>query len=622
MLRSSQSAYFLIVVLAIASLGPLLYMHQGWLLQSRNFAEIILHLSLIREESAEAHLWAEELITGDTTEDVDEVEQHFVVARKEAARFEEDLALKISQIEQNVIDGHTILEHARILKEDLLLLELKANSRLADRAVSAAGSESDISFDAIYHRALDRTRMLEKNIRNEQAIVTAQNLQKHWITLFLWASTLVGTAIFLVFLRSRQVRAEDAKKQLESRFQEAQKLESLGVLAGGIAHDFNNLLQAISGNTSLLLYEETLPAGVRVQVEEIEAGAQKASDLTSQMLAYSGKGRLSSTVIPFDDLVAEIGSLVRLSTPKTVRVEYELGGGSACVSCNLTQLQQVVMNLVINAAEASVESCNTVTVRTCFSEFLAEDLASGFVGDEVLEAGSYIVFEVEDQGSGMSEETLKRCFEPFFSTKFTGRGLGLAAVLGIVRGHEGGLRVNSHLGLGTNFQVLFPVSKDKPTSLIEKPQLDRNDGAGRRVMVVDDDEMVLKILCRMLVRTGYEVYPFTESVDALDQLKNGCSKCKSGKCDKDLCLGQKSTYREFHAVVLDMEMPGRTGLEVGKEIRSRWPGLPLVLSSGYGHEVIQDGGPFDAFIQKPYNLSMLMETIGSVALPAESPSQL
>jgi CheY-like chemotaxis protein len=141
-------------------------------------------------------------------------------------------------------------------------------------------------------------------------------------------------------------------------------------------------------------------------------------------------------------------------------------------------------------------------------------------------------------------------------------------------------------------------------------------------MVVDDDEMVLKILCRMLKRTGYEVYSFTESAVALDWLENGCPDCKSGDCDRENHFGENYSNMEFHGVILDMEMPGRTGLEVGKEIRSRWAELPLILSSGYGREVIQDDGPFDAFIQKPYSLSMLMETVGSTALPNESASPL
>ncbi|MEE2889485.1 MAG: ATP-binding protein [Planctomycetota bacterium] len=614
MFRSLQSIYFLVIILAIGSLGPLLYLHQSWLIQSRNYAEITSHLSMIREEAAEAHLWAEELITGDTTEDVAEVAEHFGVASEEAARFESELATKIPNLMESVVEGHTISDHARTLKQDLVDLELKANSRLADRAISGAGSESDISFDAIYHRALNRTRILEQTIRNQQTREVGENLRDHWYMLLMWASTLCGTLLFLFFLRKRQHIAEEEKKKLEGRFQEAQKLESLGVLAGGIAHDFNNLLQSVSGNTSLLLHDEALPAEIKDQVLEIEAGARKASDLTSQMLAYSGKGRLTETVVLFDKMVEEIASLVRLSTPKMVDVKYHLDASSACIRCNLTQIQQVVMNLVINATEASAEDPKPVWVRTEVRSYTASELLDCGVGLDEPEAGDYIVFKVEDQGSGMTQDTLDHCFEPFFSTKFTGRGLGLAAVLGIVRGHEGVLKVDSNLGVGTTFQVLFPLSKEEPEINTSQDLADVIEGGGRRVLVVDDDDMVRSILIKMLVRCGYSVDSAVDGLQGIQCLESCCEECQAEYCSAESCREAIVSGHLYHAVVLDMEMPGRTGLEIGREIRSRWQGLPLILSSGYGREAIQGDTPFDAFLQKPYSLKKLAKTIGETAV--------
>ena len=616
MLRSFQSLYFLLVILALGSLGPLLYLHQAWLEESRSFAEVTAHLSMIREETAEAHLWAEELITGDTTEDVAEVTRHFVVARDETAKFASDLVAKIPELQNQFVEGHSITEHARLLKEDLVVLELKANSRLADRAVSGAGSASDISFDAIYRRALDRTRMLEQNIRHEQSLVVQEHLRDHRITLIVWAGTLLGTLLFMLFIRSRQRKAEAETRMLEARFQEAQKLESLGVLAGGIAHDFNNLLQSVSGNTSLLLHDETLPDEIRDQVQEIESGAQKASELTSQMLSYAGKGRLSESVLPFDQIVDEIRSLVRLSTSKTVLVEYDLNTPGSCIRCNQTQIQQVVMNLVINAAEASVDDPHPVQVSTYVQEFSTADLMSYSIGLDEREPGEYIVFEVKDQGSGMDPETLRRCFEPFFSTKFTGRGLGLAAVLGIVRAHQGVLKVASSVGQGSIFQVLIPVCEEQPEISKDDEGLGEIDGAGRRVLVVDDDEMVCSILKRMLGRLGYAVESASDGLEGIQRLEKCCVQCEADFCSVDGCRQAIKDGYLYHAVVLDMEMPGRTGLDVGEEIRSRWAGLPLILSSGYGSEVIREESPFDSFLQKPYSLKKLAQTIAETAVPS------
>ncbi len=584
-------------------------------MQSRNFAEVVNYLSVIREESAEAHLWAEELITGDTGEDIEEIRHHFVAAQEAADRFEEELPIKVPEIQFYKIDEVAIIDHATSLKSDLGILEEKANDRLKNRSTSGAGTASDISFDEVYHRALDKTRNMEKVLRTEQAEVAQQNLRKHWSTLVVWAVTLSGTLLFVALIRSRQRKAEESTQRLEARFQEAQKLESLGVLAGGIAHDFNNLLQSVTGHTSLLLHDDGLPERFRDQVTEIDSGARKASDLTSQMLAYSGKGRLTETVLLFDSMVEEIASLVRLSTPKTVEVKYDLAANDACFRCNQTQIQQVVMNLVINAAEASADDPKPVWVKTSVRTYTTSELLECSVGLDEPQAGDYIVFRVEDQGCGMDQETLDHCFEPFFSTKFTGRGLGLAAVLGIVRGHEGVLEIDTEPGKGTAFQVLFPLSDEKPDEVPGENKITEVEGAGRRVLVVDDDDMVRSILIKMLDRCGYQVDSASDGLEGIQCLESCCEDCRAGVCDASTCHEAINSGHLYHAVVLDMEMPGRTGLEVGREIRKRWKGLPLILSSGYGREVIQGDTPFDAFLQKPYTLRKLARTLGEAAVP-------
>ena len=594
---SGQSFTFFLLLLAIGSLGPLLFLHQEWLIQGQDYSQISSRLSVVRESVAEAHLWAEELITGDATQNVSEVDERFSQAHTAAKIFKDELPSKGAGISSNVVDGMTISEHAIELQVDLVALEDAATARLAARSISHAGSESDISFDSIYKRVLDRTHLLESNlmIRNQELV--GKNLRDHYITLLVWAGTLAGTSVVLIVLRIRQRREEADKKALEERFQEAQKLESLGVLAGGIAHDFNNLLQAISGNASLLLDESSLTESVRSQVIEIAGGATKASELTSQMLAYAGKGRMNEFVVKFDQLVSEIGALVRLSTPKTVEVNYSLEADSACIRCNETQVQQVVMNLVINAAEATLDNPKPVSVRTSLQNFTTDQLVDCVATTTEFEEGEYLVFEVEDHGTGMSGETLARCFEPFYSTKFSGRGLGLAAVHGIVRSHGGILMVTSELGVGTTFKALFPRCYDAPDQFEVEETDQQIEGYGRRALVIDDDEMVRKILVRMLIRLGYEVFSAEDGDTGIEAI--------------ELSGGN------FHVVIIDMEMPGRNGLEVGKVIRSTWEHLPLVLSSGYGREMIKSDGPFQAFIQKPYTLTSMAKTVSAVALPPE-----
>ncbi len=597
MFRSGQLFSFLVVVVAIASLGPLLYLHQLWLIEGANYSQLITRLSTVREGVAEAHLWAEELITGDTTQDIAEVRERFSDAHRAAAEFLEFLPEKGGGVISTVVDGTAIKEHAEILAHEIVSLEEAADARLAARAASFAGSESDISFDSIYKRVLDKTRLIESTVSDHQQLATERNLRNHRLTLLIWAATLAGTALTLLLLRHRQQTMEDDKRLMESRFQEAQKLESLGVLAGGIAHDFNNLLQAISGNASLLLHDKELPEPIRDQVLEIDGGAQKASELTSQMLAYAGKGRLNEVVVLFDSMVEEIASLVRLSVPKTVPVLYDMKASGACIRCNETQLQQVVMNLVINAAEASDDDPQPVEVSTYFGTFESPDLTDSVATTEKFEPGEYVVFEVRDHGTGMSDETLEHCFEPFYSTKFTGRGLGLAAVHGIVRAHKGLLKVKTELGKGTHFQVFLPRSFEDPDVQEVVSSVPTYSGIGRKALVIDDDPMVRKIMVRMLERIGYEVEAEESGADGIECLRESAGR--------------------FHVVIVDMEMPGQNGLEVGKIIRERWSYLPLVLSSGYSKDLIQDGGPFSSFIQKPYTLTSMARVVNSVALEVD-----
>ena len=250
-------------------------------------------------------------------------------------------------------------------------------------------------------------------------------------------------------------RAEEERRKLDLRLRESQKIESLAVLAGGIAHDFNNLLTAVMGNASIALMELSPESPVREIVEEIETAARRAADLTGQMLAYSGKVHFFVEPLNLPRMVEEMGLLLEALISRQSVLEYHFSPDTPVIEGDAGQIRQVMMNLIINASESGD---GVISIST--GKFFADRgyLSGAYLSDDLAE-GDYAFLEVADTGSGMDQETLSHIFEPFFSTKFTGRGLGLAAVLGIVRGHRGAIKVSSEVGCGTSFKVLFPVSR-------------------------------------------------------------------------------------------------------------------------------------------------------------------
>jgi PAS domain S-box-containing protein len=253
------------------------------------------------------------------------------------------------------------------------------------------------------------------------------------------------------------LRAEEEERELEERMQQAQRLEGLGVMAGGIAHDFNNLLTPILGDASLVLMDLPPDSPLRPRLQKIQKAARRAAALTNQMLAYAGKGPLVVEQLDLSALVREMAQLLETSVARKAELVYELDGNLAPLEGDAAQLSQVVMNLLTNAAEAVGESGGRIAVRT--GAFQARPQARGrsWLGENLPE-GPAVYIEVEDNGCGMDEETLGRIFDPFFTTKFTGRGLGLAAALGIVRGHRGAIELESAPAKGTRFRVMFPTS--------------------------------------------------------------------------------------------------------------------------------------------------------------------
>ncbi len=386
----------------------------------------------------------------------------------------------------------------------------------------------------------------------------------------------------------KQTQAETAK--LQDKLRQKQKLESLGVLAGGVAHDFNNLLTGIMGNTSLALDLLASDNLARPQLEDVLMASERAAALTKQLLAYSGKGRFVIKPLNLSQLMQETQSLVKASVPRTVQLQMHLRQDLPYVEADPTQMQQLMMNLVINAAEAIGEKPGIVQVTTGTQTLEEQDIIAGFLNDE-LKPGQYVYVEVQDNGCGMSEQTKAQIFDPFFTTKFTGRGLGLAAALGIIRGHKGTLKVYSELGLGSTFKVYLPAWQGEKKET-QKSTLSKNLHGSGTVLVVDDEDVVRNTTASTLRRYGYHVLLAHNGLEGIEMLTQADS--------------------EISLVLLDLTMPVMSGEEALRHFRRIRPYIPIILTSGFNEsEAVQRlaGDDFSGFLQKPYTSLQLAEIV-------------
>jgi PAS domain S-box-containing protein len=387
------------------------------------------------------------------------------------------------------------------------------------------------------------------------------------------------------------------RRLVEEQLREAQKLESLGVLAGGIAHDFNNLLTGILGNASLGLDLAPLNSPVRPLLQRLVKASERAADLTRQLLAYAGKGRFVLTAIDLSRAVQDISSLIRASFPHHVRLELELSPTLPAVEADPAQIQQIIMNLLLNAAEAIPDDRQgVVAVRTKELYATEEDLR-GMLSGMRASPGRFAVLEVEDNGLGMGPDTQSRIFEPFFTTKFTGRGLGLPAVLGIAGSYKGALSVRSEPGKGSRFRVLLPAQVPALDAPAETPE-EELKGSGT-ILVVDDEPMVLTLARTVLERFGYNVLAATRGEEALNILRRA--------------------PEDISAVILDITMPGMDGEEAFRGLKSIRSDVPVILSSGHSESDAMgrfSGEGLAGYLQKPYTAAQLAEKLRS-ALPAK-----
>jgi len=410
-------------------------------------------------------------------------------------------------------------------------------------------------------------------------------------------------SVFPVEVSSRLVEIQDRRmvqsiirdiserKASEEALRQTQKLESLGVLAGGIAHDFNNLLTALLGNLNLAQKELEKEHRAHGFLDNAEKTILKASDLTRQMLAYSGRGSFVVKPNSLNRIIQEMAELLKVSISKKVDLVLELSPDGPRIISDAAQIQQVVMNLVTNAADAIGEGVGAIVIRSAAESIGAHQVPSAQPG-QFLPAGDYVRLEVQDDGCGMPPEVLDRIFDPFFTTKMTGRGLGLSAMLGILRAHQAGIRIQSQPGMGTRFSLFFPAAEAGEEASAESP--DPAVGTkGARILLVDDEPMIRETAGMVLSGLGMDVTLGSDGEEALELFREG----------------------DFDLVALDLTMPRMDGREAFRAIRQLRPGVPIIVCSGFSEqEALLDaaGRPPTAFLPKPYSIRALEKVIAEV----------
>ncbi len=466
--------------------------------------------------------------------------------------------------------------------------------------------------DFIHEEDLEIVRAeLEEVYRNTNSgIPTEMRLRKadgSWVYLEAIGKNLLDfSGINGVVVTARDItdrkKAEKERIDMERRFQHAQKLESLGVMAGGIAHDFNNLLMAILGNLDLALFDLPSSSRSRRFIDQARSAAHRAADLTNQMLAYSGKGTFDIKSFDLSEFVEEMARLLEASISKTVTLSLQMDRSLPRMMADPGQIQQIIMNLIVNASEAIGEKAGVVTIATglmdCSEACLEQSRLKEKPGP-----GKYIYIEVKDTGCGMDEGTRERLFDPFFSTKFTGRGLGMSAVLGIVKGHKGAIMVESEPGMGTAIRVLFPVPDAGPADTVEGLSPARSAAevteqpASGTVLVVDDEEMVLELCKTMIELMGYSVLTASDGKEALAVFREHSD--------------------EIACVILDLTMPRMDGITAFQAMKGAKSDARVIISSGYSVDEVAtrfQGSKPSGFIKKPFELKVLQKEIERVIM--------
>lgn len=388
------------------------------------------------------------------------------------------------------------------------------------------------------------------------------------------SSSVSDGVVFTAMDITDRKRAEQEKMEMQRQLFHSQKLESLGILSGGIAHDFNNLLTVVIGNLELALYEIQYDSEPRTLIENALKASKKAADLSTQMLAYSGRGFFEISDVNINSVIEQNSEILRSAIPKTINLELDLNGSTPMVKADSAQIQQIVMNLLTNAAEALHGKAGTIRLTTgaryCDSKVLSKNLLPYKPQPQKM-----VFIRVSDDGCGMDSATIERMFDPFFTTKFTGRGLGMSVVHGIVRGHEGAITVESQVDHGTTITVYLPISSEASDGLASEELSDFSESINSNfdghlkysALVVDDEPEVNELMTRILRRLGFD------SISAYD--------------GKQALRTFSENPNSFNLIIVDLTMPEMDGIETLKKLRNIKPSTKVILCSGYDENEIK-----------------------------------
>jgi PAS domain S-box-containing protein len=426
---------------------------------------------------------------------------------------------------------------------------------------------------------LNEYTALRKDGSNFPAMVHSATIVREGKTL--------GIRGFIIDITDRK-KAEEERRRLETQFHQAQKLETIGTLAGGIAHDFNNLMTTILGNTSLILYDIDDTHPHYEPLNNIERQIKRGAELTTQLLGYARKGKYYVKPVNLNQIVEENAAAFG-RTRKEITIQCELADDLLAVEADQGQIQQVLLNLFVNAADAMPTGGNLI-LKT--SNATHNDIKSQEYHPE---PGDYLCLTVSDTGIGMDEKVRRRIFDPFFSTKETGKGtgLGLASVYGIIKNHGGYIEVQSQKGHGSKFSIFLPASAGKVLKITEPaPEIMKGSGT---ILIVDDEEMVLDVGVRVLKKLGYTVL-----------------ESNNGRHTVELYA---KVQDKIDLVILDIVMPDMSGGDVYDRLKEINPDVKVLLASGYSiddqaREIMERG--CDDFIQKPFNLKSMSEKISGI----------
>ena len=383
--------------------------------------------------------------------------------------------------------------------------------------------------------------------------------------------------------------------ELQKNALQNQKMESLGLLAGRIAHDFNNYLLSIIGNLDLIMNEYSSHRELIELLNEVKQNTQELTKLTKQLLAYSGKGKFTLSNIILNDAIAQLSQLIKATIPKHIQLNYQLNKEIAPIEGDIGQIQQMIINLLNNAVEAIGDQRGTITITTGMRDCDGDYILRNKIGNQI-KPGRYVFIEITDTGYGITPELQDKIFEPFFTTKESAGGLGLPAVLGIVKGHEGAIIVYSEPKKGTTIKCLFPA-KNQTIHIIpvNNQYYFETPFKNETIMVVDDEPMVRATLKRILEKFGYKVILAENGEEAVELYK--------------------SFGNDIHLIIMDLTMPKMDGGTAFSTIKLINPDVKVILSSGYNEQEISQrfvSKGLAGFLQKPYEMKELIDKIKKV----------